>query len=206
MTHKNLAVAGSLFLLGSTQYVLALIIAESIYPDYSISLNYISDLGSWGTPSAPIFNTSSIFFGLTVIVGSYLLFKHYKYRTFCFLFALAGLGIFGVGVFPEDIVVLGFSYFHHIFATFAFAAGGLSSILAFKIIKSPAKFFAIALGMLTLLAFAFVLLTKASGGLGLGVGGMERLIVYPTILFTIGFGGYLLGNNNEKESTHFQRQ
>jgi hypothetical membrane protein len=30
--------------------------------------------------------------------------------------------------------------------------------------------------------------------LGLGIGGMERMIVYPTLIWTVAFGGYLIGS------------
>jgi hypothetical protein len=35
--------------------------------------------------------------------------------------------------------------------------------------------------------------------LGLGNGGMERMIVYPVLTWGISFGGYLLGMSHPKE-------
>lgn len=47
--------------------------------------------------------------------------------------------------------------------------------------------------MATLLAAVLFFSTKDFGYLGLGVGGMKRMIAYPTLLRIMGFGGYLLG-------------
>ena len=38
-------VAGTLFLVATSQFVIGLVVAEALYPGYSISSNYISDLG-----------------------------------------------------------------------------------------------------------------------------------------------------------------
>jgi hypothetical membrane protein len=48
--------SGALFFIAATQFVLCLIIAEALYPGYSVSNNYISDLGVG--PSAIVFNAS----------------------------------------------------------------------------------------------------------------------------------------------------
>jgi hypothetical protein len=38
----------------------------------------------------------------------------------------------------------------------------------------------------------------ASGNyFGLGRGGMERLIAYPTLLWSVAFGGYLMGESDK---------
>jgi hypothetical protein len=45
------------------------------------------------------------------------------------------------------------------------------------------------MGLLTLIAFV---LTVSHHNMGLGPGGMERMILYPFALWAVGFGGYLL--------------
>jgi hypothetical membrane protein len=40
-------------------------------PNYSVSGNYISDLGKLDAVSAPVFNTSVFVLGLTVVAGAY---------------------------------------------------------------------------------------------------------------------------------------
>ncbi len=39
-------ISGALLFVGSAQFVIALTVAEALYPAYSISQNYISDLGA----------------------------------------------------------------------------------------------------------------------------------------------------------------
>ncbi len=193
MTFNDVKVAGTLFLIGSVQFIIALIIAEAIYPNYSTSANYISDLGVWGQPSAIIFNPSAILFGLLIIVGSYFIQRQFKYQTITILFVLAGIGEMGVGIFPENTFIFnGFPILHDISALLAFIVGGISAIASYKITKSPYRIISIIMGIATLVAFILFLTTRYSGFLGLGVGGMERMIAYPTLLWIISFGGYLL--------------
>ena len=45
MAYHNGKTAGILFFIASAQLVLGLIVAEALHPGYSVSGNYISDLG-----------------------------------------------------------------------------------------------------------------------------------------------------------------
>lgn len=192
-------VAGTLLLVGGAQFIIALIIAEAVYPGYSVSANYISDLGVWGKPSAVIFNPSIMLFGLTVLASSYFLNRHFHNRVVTVLVALAGLGALGVGVFPENtFVVHGIPVIHYLAASLAFVIGGFGSISFFWVTKPPFKYITVVLGLSALLAVVLFITTKHVGYLGLGVGGMERMMAYPTLLGLIGFGGYLLGSSDQK--------
>jgi len=42
---------------------------------------------------------------------------------------------------------------------------------------------------------------SSSFALGLGTGGMERLVVYPLWLWTLGFGAYLIGESSDTTIT-----
>lgn len=95
MPSANSKIAGTLLLVGGAQFVIALIIAEAIYPGYSVARNYISDLGVWGSNSALVFNSSIMIFGLSVLVSSYFINTQFKNRTIAVLFALAGTGSLG---------------------------------------------------------------------------------------------------------------
>jgi hypothetical protein len=53
------------------------------------------------------------------------------------------------------------------------------------------------LGEATLTATILFVTTRDFGYLGLGVGGMERMMAYPTLLWIISLGGYLLGNYSD---------
>jgi hypothetical membrane protein len=70
MSYPRNKVAGTLFFIADTQFVLCLIIAEALYPGYSVSANYISDLGVG--PSALVFNATVFLLGLLLLVGTYL--------------------------------------------------------------------------------------------------------------------------------------
>jgi hypothetical membrane protein len=73
------------------------------------------------------------------------------------------------------------------FITFFF--GGLGVIAAAKIVKSPFSYFSILMGIASITA---LVLYGANIYLGLGPGGMERMIAYPVLLWAISFGGYLM--------------
>lgn len=173
--------AGIVLFVGAVQFVLAMIIAEALYPGYSTSANYISDLGVG--PSALIFNASVFLLGGAIIVGTYLIYKAWKPMLFTVLLALVGIGAMGVGVFTEDFPVA-----HFVASVVTFLFGSLAAIYSYRLIKAPLKYFSLVLGFFGLAA----LVLMGSGlTLGLGVGGMERMIAYPILLWGVGFGGYL---------------
>jgi hypothetical membrane protein len=186
--------AGATLFVGGIQFIILLIIAEAVYPNYSISGNYISDLGVWSEPSAIFFNSSSIVLGALVIVSSFFIYKEFCSRALGTLFALAGAGAMGVGIFPGNTFLVGNTpVIHTTSATLAFIVGAITAIASYKIVRGPFRYFSVILGLFSLVSLVSFGLTRDSGFLGIGVGGMERLIAYPTFLWIIGLGGYLLG-------------
>jgi hypothetical membrane protein len=191
--------AGALLLVGSAQFAVLLIVAEAVYPGYSISANYISDLGVWGQLSATIFNPSIILFGLLVVAGAYFVQKTFGKRLVSVTIALSGLGALLVGFFPENtFVVNGVPVIHAIAALISFISGGIGAIISYRVVKEPLKYISVILGSASLFALVLFVSTASSGYLGLGAGGMERVIVYPTLVWTICFGGYLMALCEEK--------
>jgi hypothetical membrane protein len=191
--------AGILISAGGAQFAVFMIVAEAVFPNYSVSANYISDLGVWGKPSAAIFNPSIILFGLLVLSGAYFVQKTFKRRGFSSVLALSGLGALLVGFFPENtIVVNGVPVIHAIGALISFISGGLAAIASYRVTNSPLRYFSAVLGAASLLALVLFASTGSSGYLGIGVGGMERMIVYPTLAWTICFGGYLMASQEKK--------
>lgn len=198
MTYDNKKVAGALVIFGVVQFLLLLIVAESLYPNFSISKNVISNLG--GGKTALIFNSSVFLFGLTLVAGAYFIHRVFKYRLLFIFLVLAGIGAMGVGLFT----MYNHRVLHSIAALIAFFFGSLSAIVSYKLQKSPLSYFSVVLGGLSLVALVLfiVCLRCTLGGshvcpacLGLGPGGIEHLIVYPTLLWGIGFGGYLIGSS-----------
>lgn len=180
--------AGLLILIGATQFIVGMILAEVLYNGYSAADKYISDLGVG--PSAIIFNFSVFLFGLMVVGGAYYIWRAFGSRLIMILFVLAGIGAMGVGIFTEDAGAI-----HGIVSLIAFLFGGLSAISAYKLTKFPMNFVSVIMGLIGLIALG---LFVTQNFLGLGQGGMERMIAYPIVLWVIGFGGYLIGSEDKQ--------
>lgn len=186
MSHKK---AGILLLIASLQFILAMTISEALYPNYSVSENYISDLGepSKAGHVAYIFNSSVFLLGVLIIAATYFIQRLFDYKLFSVCVGLAGIGAIGVGLFPESFGVL-----HTISSFIVFFFGSLSAIMSYKLQKFPLSCLAVILGVLSLLA---LILFGVDLNLGLGRGGMERMIAYPTLLWALAFGGHLIGSS-----------
>jgi hypothetical membrane protein len=187
MKYENRKIAGSLLFIGGALGVLGIIIAEALYPGYSTSENYISDLGIG--PSSLVFNSSIFLLGALALSAAYFIQRAFNFKLFSILAAITGIGAMGVGLFPEDVEVL-----HVVFSFITFLFAGLSAITSYKLQKPPFSYFSVILGVTTLLA---LVLFASETFLGLGKGGMERMIAYPALLWTIGFGGHLIGYSND---------
>ncbi|MFH0973375.1 MAG: DUF998 domain-containing protein [Candidatus Micrarchaeota archaeon] len=174
--------AGALLFVGAAQFLFALVVAEALYPGYSVSANTISALGVG--PSALVFNASIIIFGALAVAAAFFLKKALDCALFPALVALAGFGAAGVGIFTSH------AGFVHAFVSFvAFFFGALAAIAACRIEKRPLNYFSVVLGVVALAALG---LYGAQAFLGLGIGGMERLVAYPIIIWVLGFGAWLL--------------
>jgi hypothetical membrane protein len=184
MNSGNRKVAGALLFFGGLEPVILIMIAEALYPGYSIADNYISDLGVGS--SALVFNSSMVILGVAALIGSYFMYREFKSPVFCGFLMLTGIGALGVGLFPEDT---GLPHMVASMVTFLFA--GLSALASYKLQKPPLSYFSVVLGVLTLVALG---LFAAGIYGGLGVGGMERMIAYPPLLWGMGFGGFLMGS------------
>jgi len=184
--------AGALVFVGCAQFTVSLIVAESFYAGYSISQNYISDLGATCRttcqviqPTATIFNASIILLGLMIIAGAYFLRRSQRPLNLSILLALTGIGAVGVGVFPETAGSI-----HSIFSLITFVSAALTTIASSKVVARPLSYLSVVLGIISLAALAMYV---SDIFLGLGPGGMERMIVYPVLVWGIAFGAYLQG-------------
>lgn len=182
MRSDDRTLAGVLFFLGSLQFFLAMLIAEGMRPSYSISTNAISDLGVDST--ALLFNTSVALLGVFTIAAAYLYHRTHRTLWITIPLLLAGIGPIGVGLFPETTGLP-----HGIFALVAFFFGGLTAILISFRLQSLMRYISVILGVVGLVAL--VLFVSGQFG-GIGLGGMERMIAYPVLLWEIAFGGYLM--------------
>jgi len=179
--------AGALIFFGGAQFLVCMMIAGALYPGYSLSENYISDLGIG--PSAVIFNTSIIALGALCVCAAHLL-RGNKNALVPLFIALMGIGAAGVGIFPENVPVL-----HPLAAMLAFGFGGILPIVASASATPLFKYLSLALGLAALCALALFTLSSLGMGwllLSIGRGGMERMIAYPELIWAIGFGAYLM--------------
>ena len=198
MSYSREKMAGMLFFIAATQFVLCFIIAEALYPGYSLHDNYISDLGVGS--SAIVFNASVFLLGLLLLAGTYFLRRNPNFKTLSILLILMAIGAMGVGLVTKD-----FTLVHGAVSSAAFFFAGLSAIASFKVLQKPFSLISIILGVMTLAALALFSIGMVASGsvsstiaydsvfyLGLGPGGMERMIVYPALMWLAGFGGHLV--------------
>lgn len=187
-TMKPMQKAGILLFAGGVQFAILLIIAETQYPGYSVANNYISDLGLWKYRSAYIFNPSVFMFGLLALAAVVKAYQQMP-RLTRELLIVAGIGAMGVAIFNETVLIP-----HGISAVMAFIGGGFAAISLAKHLKEPFNYIAVFMGSWTILSMA---LMAAGIQLGLGVGGIERMVMYPELLLVIGLGGYMAAGGME---------
>jgi hypothetical membrane protein len=197
MAYPKEMVAGALFFVAVTQFILGLTIAEALHPGYSVSANYVSDLGIG--PFSVVFNSSVFLLGLLLLVGTYFLRHISELKTVKILLFLMALSAMGVGIFNKEFTIA-----HGAVSSLAFLFAGLSAIASAKVLKSPFSLISILLGVMTIGALALYSIGMTTSGsltsnieydstfyLGLGPGGMERMIVYPVLMWLAGFSGHL---------------
>ena len=196
------------------QYFVAEAVAISGWPgSYSLSHNYISDLGAIGcgvraggqtdsaetvcSPLHALMNTSFVLQGLLILGGTALLGSRFPRSALgtvaLLLVGASGIGVFVVGLAPEDAA----PWPHYLGAVENFVccnAGMAAMGVAMLTWRPPAR----KLGLVTLAAGVFGLLGIVLLGLrvdlGLGVGGIERWVAYPFPLWLAGAGVLLLMN------------
>ncbi len=186
MSSTDSKVAGLLLFLATLQFSVGLMIAAARYPGYSIANNYISDLGVGA--AAMIFNSSIIALGVLIVVAAFFIHRVFSNWILTALLVIAGVGAAGVGVFPEDVPTL-----HGLFALIAFVFSGIVALATAAFVRSPLRYLSLVMGVISLAALG---LFVTGYYLGLGVGGMERMIVLPILGWGMAFGGYLMANES----------
>jgi len=179
---KNRSIAGAFLFVGAAQYLLLITIASARYPGYSLATNAISDLGVG--PTALLFNASTAVFGAFVLIGALVGTRALGPRLAATI-AVAGICAIGVALFPETSGAP-----HSILALLAFVFGAVSALISFRFLRQPLACFAAGLGIISLTA---LVLELTQHDLGIGKGGMERMVAYPIFIWLLGFGGSLMG-------------
>ncbi len=201
---QRLAVAAGI-LYSSAGFVLlmGIITAETKYPIFRhyTTRQEISDLG--GTrppqglvtqPSAMIFDTTMLIAGVLLLAGAFVLWRLYRDWVLTVASTLFGAGVLLVGIFPGNTST------HPYVAMIAFVFSALTAIAACRVTSAPFRFMSVAAGLLSLAALV-------AGELGdnspvvksIGIGGTERWVVFPIILWLVFFGGYLLAPGHRRQ-------
>ncbi len=197
MVKSRQKLAGVLFFVAATQFIICLTLAEALYRGYSLSQNYVSDLGVG--PSAIVFNSSAFILGFLVALGTYFLGNDPKFKNIRMLLFLTAISAMGVGFITKS-----YTLGHGVVSSAAFFFAGLSAMISSRLLKTHASPAGITLGAMTICALALFSLGMVASGsisstvaydsvfyLGLGPGGMERLIIYPSLMWLALFGGQL---------------
>lgn len=134
-------------------------------------------------------NVSFVVLGVTMIAGSFLIryaAQSTKSRSLGFAFlAIAGVGVVMVGVFSENKAAT----LHALGAALPFLVGNVGVIVLGLSLDHPLalRLFTVLSGVVALSALAFY----ANGHyVGLGEGGMERVVAYPQTVWLIVVGTY----------------
>lgn len=197
LVHRIVRPGGVALLLGSLAFIVGMAVAQSRYSGYSLLTNHISDLGGPDSPWAWVYNGSVLALGILTVLAALLIRSAFPTRRTArlglFLLAVAGIGAFLTGIFPEQST-WPFVGIHTLSAAIAFAASGLALlVLSVGMLRDTRwdgyRFYTFLSGVITLVALG---LYSASLDFGLRAGGMERLIVAPVLLWGIVAGIHLL--------------
>lgn len=199
---------GALFLIATGEFFLAQIIAQLAWPGYSVAQYDISALGVTEcgpytndavgssfyacSPLHVVMNAGFILLGVLTIAGVLLTRSMWPRRRLTSLgVALVVVSGFGgplAGAFPANVNV-GPHIFGSVLNFFAASAGILLLGLGVRKRNGRLAAWSIALGLTTIVG---LVLYNNHIFLGIGPGGMERMIGYPSVIWAIGLGAALL--------------
>jgi hypothetical membrane protein len=197
------AVAGILYSSAGFVLLMGIITAETKYPIFRhyTTRQEISDLG--GTkppqglvtqPSAMIFDATMLIAGVLLLAGAFALWRLYRDRLLTVVATLFGAGAFLIGIFPGNTTP------HPVVAYIAFVFSALTAIAVFRVTSAPFRFMSLSVGLLSLVALIVAFLGDNSPvAKSIGVGGIERWVVYPMILWLAFFGGHLLATRQRTQ-------
>jgi hypothetical membrane protein len=109
----------------------------------------------------------------------------FKSWIFSVSLTLASIGMLGTVIFTED-----FPLIHSILSLIFILFAGASAIVSYKFEKPPLSYVSVVLGVVTI---STLVLLVSGNWLGLGMGGMEHISLYAALMWLIGFGSYLTG-------------
>jgi hypothetical membrane protein len=142
--------------------------------------------------------TAIFAFSICWILGAIYLFRNTGRRGLMILNMIPGIGFFLAGASPENVNLV-----IHSAGTIGFPLGAIAAILSYRMIRSPFRYLSLALGTLSLVSTVIIFVgwkvvcgtcgyTAGLSQLALGLGGWESMIIYPLLIWLIGFGNYLM--------------
>ena len=194
---KSSAIVEPLFWMLCTQYyIVQLLVARAWKTPFSLRNNTISDLGNTAcglygirnvcSPLHGLMNASFLLLGLLMLGGAALVCNRYsKSRAAqigCVFIGLAGLGSILVGIFPENSI----GTLHISGAALSFVFGNLG-LISFGYVRDFSPYLRICAFLLGTIALLALVGFMTQTYLGLGIGGMERIVAYPQTMWLIAF-------------------
>jgi hypothetical membrane protein len=146
LRHNTIRMGGSLYVVAVFQFFVFELVAETLYPGYSVASNYVSDLGASCVnppsnlscvvhqPAAAIFDATVSLMGLLLLAGACLAYHGTRKKAYLITAAVADIAILLIGVFPENTGAA-----HAIVSEFAFLFTGISLVLAWTIVRHPTR-------------------------------------------------------------------
>lgn len=177
----------------AAQFMVVIMFGAAMAPGYDFNGGAISDLGVI-SETALMFNASLLVVGLFNLLGGYFFYRSHGKRWLLGVFAVAGIGAMGAGVFTLESEGL-----HGLFALLAFLFFNVQALGSATWVSGAMKAISILAGLVGL-GFVVVMIVGDAGNTAvfgpIGHGGAERMIVYPPMLWLLAFGGYLLGTSS----------
>lgn len=192
-------IAGALLSITGIGVIMSIITNEALYPaarHYSTFGSTISDLSGTVPPNSYIAEPNRMIFlatmavaGLLVLAATALLWRVIEHRGFLAALAVLSIGFIGIAVFPGDVAT-----WHPVFALACFLGGSVAAILSARVFDRPLRYFAVSLGSVALASTILGLdaFTNAWPQTWIGLGGVERWIAYPVLLWMVLLGGALM--------------
>ena len=184
--------AASLLFAGGGLFFIMNTVAEALYPGYDVGTNALSDLGALGAPTRFLWDGQLFATGVLTLAGIWILFFKSSWtqkvgikrgNIVSVIYLLPAIGTILVSLFPENYIPA----VHSLSAFITFVMGGVSAVYAYRFTNAPYRYFSVALGAISLASIP-LLATGAQFGFGL----VERLVVYPFVIWVITFGTYLM--------------
>jgi hypothetical membrane protein len=196
-------------------FVVQAVVQSAWTTPYSLSENFISDLGNTTCGPYPYesvvyvcsplhawMNASFVLLGAIILVGAALVWRalvgDWVGVVGLALVVLAGPGLILVGLYPEDVAITP----HKVGAGAQFVLGNLGLVVLGIALLGRGRIFALFSIVAGAAGLVATVLLVEEIYLGLGIGGMERIAAYTIPVWLIVAGVWLLGNPRIHTNLH----